>query len=172
MGRDELRAEWLGRALVATAIGVALTVVRVLAGAAAGVPRPPWFAALDLVVTIPTLGLGLPLLTEALAARRARRLGTRWGGRGWECQLPGAAFGLANRWVPGVLVATPQGTAWHPLRALPGVRPLPLGPGAPARRATATSAWAVLDVPDQRGGVSVRVRPAALLEVSAALARA
>ncbi|MPY91623.1 MAG: hypothetical protein GEV08_00760 [Acidimicrobiia bacterium] len=169
MDRDELRDEWLGRAWLAVAIGLAVTVVRALAGAAGDVSRPLWFAALDLAVTVPTLGLGLPVLAQSLQSRRARGLAQRLGGRGWECHAAGQVFGLANRWVPGVLVATSQGTAWYPLRAMPGVRPLRLGPGAPARRTVGPSTWAELDVAGDDRRLPLRVRPAALLEVTASL---
>jgi hypothetical protein len=168
VGRDELRDEWLGRAWVAVAIGLAVTLVRVLAGLAGGLTRPLWFAGLDLAVTVPTLGLGLPLLAQSLRARRAQAVGRRLGGPGWECHAAGAAFGLANRWVPGVLVATTGGTTWHPLTTMPGARPMPLG-GAATRRRSGPSTWAELEVTGREGTVALRVRPAALLDVAASL---
>lgn len=170
MGRHEWD-EWLGRAWLAGAIGLAVTLVRAAAASAGDVPRPLWFAALDLAVTIPTLGLGLPLLAQSLRARRAQAVGRRLGGLGWECHAAGAAFGLANRWVPGVLVATSRGTSWHPLTTLPGARPLRLGGASPSRRRTGPSTWAELDVPGRPGPLVLRVRPGSLLEVSASLAR-
>ncbi len=169
MYRSDERDEWLGRLWLALVIGLAVTALRLAAAAAGGVPRPLWFAALDLAVTVPTLGLGLPLLAQAIQTRRAQAAARRLGGRGWECQASGAAFGLANPWVPGVLVAGAQGTEWHPLRQMPGVSPLAVHGGA-SRGPLSASTWTELTATGARGPLALRVRPAAVLEVTASIA--